>query len=113
MIEYAPVLCSRRCRLEISERRDALRQKFGQRWADWPHAKGGFTRSWQAKPSRGLFAGTVVSWDADGVSHTPHFQRLVDLRLGKGRVRPEGEFLGMSKFDQTSEQSRTDTEASP
>ena len=37
----------------------------------------------------------VVSGKANGVLHVPLFERLVDLRLGKGGVAPEGHLFAL------------------
>src|SRR6266568_3646674 len=37
----------------------------------------------------------IVGWNANRIRHTALHQRFVDLRFGKGRVRPESNFLAL------------------
>jgi hypothetical protein len=37
----------------------------------------------------------IVGWNADRIHHTAFLQGFVDLRFGKGRVRPESNFLAL------------------
>src|ERR1019366_4349724 len=48
---------------------------------------------WPRQQLRDVALQAVVGGDANGILHAPLLQRLVDLRLGKGCIRPKHYFL--------------------